>query len=829
MDVAKLSLQDLTDQQKNEETTKLRYITPVVLNKWEDINKVVMEYYFTDGRISIDEYNVAHRGKPKKVDYLLLYKDNILLALIEAKGLDHSADEGYQQAVEYARLLDVPFAYATNGVDLIEHDMITGLNRLMKMDNFPTADELWARYLVEKGISEEVEDIFTYPYYTTPTGKKPRYYQRIAINRTIEEISKGRKRLLLVMATGTGKTYTAFQIIYRFWKTRQKKKILFLADRNILVDQTMRNDFKPFADAMVKIEGKKIDTSREIYMSLYHQLKLGETDYYKQLPRDFFDLIVIDECHRGSASSESNWHEILEYFSSATQIGLTATPKDEGLDEAYQEEADAKVELDKARNSRNSKAIAAATKIYQKAVDNRIKVETHSNIFYFGNPIYTYSLKQGIEDGFLAPYKVLSVELDIDKFGYLPPEGTVDVEGNPVEIRLYTQEEFDRTIVVEERRKLVAKRISDYLKDNDARYAKTILFCEDISHASEMKRLLENENAVLVAEDPRYIMQITGDNDEGKAQLENFIDPTSKYPVIAVTSRLMSTGVDAQTCENIILDRRVGSMTEFKQIIGRGTRIKENYIVDGEERSKMYFSILDFRRNYLKFNDPEFDGDPVTATTVPEGNPFPKPPVKPDPPKNPPVNPKGKKARVNGVDVEIVDEFVQYLDENGNLIKQNLTSCIRNNIIAQYPTFEDFKAAWLLAKDKARFALELLLDIDWSNNFRVQYGYTVDDFDIVAKFGYDIEPPMSKHQRTLSAAIIKYLDQFNDEQKTVLNLLLDAYVESSFTNLKDIKRIFSQAKFTDLGYTPLSAIKKVFGTKEKYFAILNEIENKLYE
>lgn len=829
IEVQKLTSQDLAGQQANEETTKLRYITPVIQKQWQDVEKIVMEYYFTDGRISIDEYNVAHRGKPKKVDYLLLYKDNILLALVEAKGREHSADEGYQQAVEYAKLLDVPFAYATNGADLIEHDMITGLSRTMQMANFPTPEALWDRFLTEKGFSKSVEDTLVYPYYTTPTGKKPRYYQRIAINRTVEGIANGKKRLLLVMATGTGKTYTAFQIIYRFWKTRQKKKILFLADRNILIDQTMRNDFKPFTDAMVKIEGRHIDTSREIYMSLYHQLKAGEADYYKQLPRDFFDLIVVDECHRGSASTESNWHDILEYFSSATQLGLTATPKDEGLDEAVQAELDAKAALDEAKSTRNAAAIAKATKVYQKAAEARTKIASHSNIFYFGNPIYTYSLKQGIEDGFLAPYKVISVELDIDKTGYTPEPGTVDVDGNSVEIRLYTQDDFDRNIVVEERRRLVAKRISDYMKDNDSRFAKTIVFCEDISHAAEMKRLLENENADLVAEDPRYIMQITGDNEEGKAQLENFIDPTSKYPVIAVTSRLMSTGVDAQTCENVVLDRRVGSMTEFKQIVGRGTRIKETYTVDGEEKSKMYFSILDFRRNYLKFNDPEFDGDPVTVTTVPEGNPFPKPPIKPDPPTNPPHVETGRVARVNGVHVEIVDEFVQYLDENGNLVKQNLAACIRNNIITQYPTFEDFKAAWILAKDKARFALELLLDIDWSDNFKIQYGYSVDDFDIVAKFGYDIEPPMSKHQRTLSAAVIKYLDQFNDEQKKILNLLLDAYVESSFTNLKDIRRIFSQEKFTDLGYTPLSITKKVFGTKEKYYAILNEIESKLYE
>lgn len=823
-------------QQQNEETTKMKYITPIILERWQDIDKVLMEYNFTEGRISVDEYNMTHRGKPKRADYLLLFRDNLPLAIVEAKGTDHSADEGYSQAVEYARILDVPFAYSTNGDDLIEKDMISGINKNMKMKDFPTIDELWERYQKESNLTKEQVDIYSFPYYVTATGKKPRYYQRIAINRAVKSIVEGQQRLLIVMATGTGKTFTSFQIIYRFWKTRTFKKILYLADRNILIDQTMRKDFKPFADAMEKIDNKNINTSKEIFLGLYQQLKTGRRngeeghDYYKQLPRDFFDLVIIDECHRGSASKDSNWHEILTYFKSAVQIGMTATPKDGGIQDAIKAEEEARKDYNDAVASNDTRLIEQAKKNVEKAIVRREKAESECNAMYFGNPIYTYSLKQGIEDGFLAPYKVLSVDLNIDKYGYYPPKGTKDVNGEPIEDRLYTQADFDRKIVVVERRELVAKRISDFMKINDMRYAKTIVFCEDIPHCQEMVRLLENENKDLVAEDSRYIMQITGDNQVGKEQLDNFVDPSSKYPVIAVTSRLMSTGVDAETCEIVVLDRIIGSMTEFKQIIGRGTRIKQEYECDGEEKSKMYFTILDFRKNYLKFNDPAFDGTPVTITDVPEENDFPKPPIKPNPetPPQPPATPH-RVARVNGVDVTIVGEDVQYLDLDGNLVTQNITSCIRNNIITQYPDFESFKAAWLLANDKARFASELLLGIEWGSGFKTKYGYTVDDFDIIAYMGYDIEPPMSKHQRTQSLAIANYLDPFDDDKKEVIRLLLDAYAETNFTNLRDIKNIFSQPQFTEIGLTPLKAVKQVFGEKDKYFKCLNEIENKLYE
>ena len=830
--MAFLDPNDLLAQQKNEETTKLQLITPIIEAKWGNKDKIVMEYKYTAGRISIDEYNVAHRGKEKKVDYLLLWKDNILLAIVEAKGQDHSASEGYQQVIDYATDLDVPFAYATNGIELIEKDMITGINKHMAIADFPGPDELWSRYLSEKGFNSDSEAVITYPYYQTMGGKKPRYYQRIAINRAVEHITKGNKRALLVMATGTGKTFTAFQIIYRFWKLRMAKKILFLADRNILVDQTMRKDFAPFMEAMVKFDNDKIDTSKDVYLALYQQLKSSEKDYYKSFPRDFFDLIVIDEAHRGSASEDSSWHEILTYFSPAIQIGMTATPKDGGIEEATMNEeyVAAKLTTALANNPNNFTLIANLRKEFEKAHKLRIKLEENSNMAYFGNAIYTYSLKQGIEDGFLAPYKVISVELDIDRDGYTPPAGKTDVDGNPVEQRTYTQEEFDRKIIVDDRRQLVAERITEFMKVNDMRYAKTIVFCESIEHARDMVQRIENLNADLVAENPRYVMQITGDNDVGKAQLDNFVDPSSKYPVIAVTSRLMSTGVDAETCKIIVLDRTIGSMTEFKQIIGRGTRVKEKFECDGEEDTKMYFSILDFRKNYLKFNDPSFDGDPVTVTLVDPDKPFTPPPVKPTTPVNPTPPKPNRIARLNGIDVEIVGEEVRYLDQNGHLVSENLDMCVRNNIQAQYPTYEDFKQAWKIANDKARFANELLLDDgdSWVKSFKIRYGYLVDEFDIIAYFGYDIEPPMSKHQRTQNTEVVKYLSMFDSDKRDILRGLLDAYADTSFVNLKDIKTTFSHDRFKKYG-NPLAVMKKYFGTKEKYYAVLKELEKRVYE
>lgn len=816
----------------SEETTKMRYITPVIQKRWGDVQKILMEYYFTDGCIAVDDNNSVHRGKQKFADYLLLYKDNIPLAIVEAKALDHSADEGYSQAVDYARILDIPFAYATNGDDLIERDMLLGVNKSLKMKDFPTMQSLWDRYIEEVSMSQDTVALYTFPYYVTSTGKRPRYYQRIAINRTIKAIAEGKKRVLIVMATGTGKTFTAFQIVHRFRETKVFKKILYLADRNVLVDQTIMKDFKPFGNAMEKISNRKINTSREIFLGLYQQLTDGEKDYYTQLPKDFFDIIIVDECHRGSVSPESNWHGILSYFTSAVQIGMTATPKEGGVAEAMRAVEEAQADCNVAFAERDMVKLEKCKKVLAKAQEDLGKAEKECNASYFGNPIYTYSLKQGIEDGFLAPFKVLSVELNIDSEGWRPPAGMRDANGKPVEDRVYTVEDFDRKIVVAERREMVAKRITEYLKTNDMRYAKTIVFCEDTQHCREMVRLLENENADLVKEDSRYIMEITANNDIGKAQLDNFIDPSSKYPVIAVTSRLMSTGVDAETCELIVLDRMIGSMTEFKQIIGRGTRIKEKYECDGKEKTKMFFTVMDFRKNYLKFNDPEFDGKPINVTSVSPNNPF--PPRRTDGnkggshPVGEPSN--GRKiVRVDGVEVTIIGESVQYYDADGKLVKEDGLSCVRNNILMECPTYEEFYEKWISTKDKTSLGRTLLLGFDYEDSFRKKYGYAVDVFDIIACIAYGVEISVSKQQRTMSPAVLSYLEMFDDETKEIMKLLLLAYVETNFNNLRDIRNIFLQSRFRKLGLTPLKAINNVFKGRDAYLKCIDELENKLYE
>ena len=757
-----------------------------------------MEYCFTDGRVNIEGDKVS-RGEKKKADYLLLFKDNIPLALVEAKGVDHSAMEGYQQVVEYADILDIPFAYTTNGFDLIEEDMIIHKNNdKLKMQDFPYPEELWNRYILEKNLTEDEVRLINQPYYIDASKakpKKPRYYQRIAINRVIDAIAQGKNRMLLVMATGTGKTFTAFQIVWRLWKSKSKKKILYLVDRNALADQTMQKDFKPFVDAgvMVKMKSANIkkDTAYEVYTALYQQLKNKDKKYYKELPPDFFDMIIVDECHRGSADLDSNWHEILEYFDSATQLGLTATPKE---------------------------------------------TEDVSNINYFcaetgDKPLYTYSLKQGIEDGFLAPYRVISVKLNIDKEGYRPPAGKLDIEGNPVEDRVYTQKDFDRIIVVEERQEIVAKRITDYMKENDCRYAKTIVFCENIDHADAMVLKLKNLNSDLVQENSKYIMKITGDDEIGKAELENFTDPNSKYPVIAVTSKLMSTGVDSETCELIVLDKSIGSMTEFKQTIGRGTRINENFTIDDEKKSKLHFTILDFRSNYHQFEDPEFDGEPVAVMEVGEKDLFPKgSPQKETNGANEDKD-KGKskgrihKVKVNGVDVTIDGEEVRYTDENGKLIKQNIDSCVKNNILSQYPQYNDFYMAFKSSDKKDAFSEELLIEASYVKKVRETVGYYIDKFDIIGLVGYK-KPPLSKEERLQKVYDTGILNELEIEKRDIRSCIYNddynIYFQRSVSvirtkiNNKYLKKVF------DSPFVQQFMINKATGTAQKGF-YLNQL------
>src|SRR3569832_593809 len=560
---------------------RTKFITPAIVGengeKWDVMTQLREEIYFTKGRVIVRGKTVK-RGEAKKADYLLYYKPNIPIAVVEAKDNNHSVGAGMQQALEYAEILDVPFAYSCNGDAFLEHDR-TGANGIVEreipLDQFPTPEELWARYRQAKGYSPDQETIATQDYYDDGSGKMPRYYQLNAINRTVDAIARGEDRLLLVMATGTGKTYTAFQIIWRLWKSGAKKRILFLVDRNILADQTKTNDFKPFGQAMTKITNRSVDKSFEIYLSLYQAVTGTEEErnIYKQFSPDFFDLIIVDECHRGSAAEDAAWHEILTYFSSATQIGLTATPKE---------------------------------------------TKEVSNIQNNNDPIYTYSLRQGIADGFLAPYKVVRIGLDRDLDGWRPEKGKTDKYGNEIEDREYNETEFDRNLILEKRTQVVAAKVTEFLKAT-ARYAKTIVFCENIDHAERMRQALVNANADLAAANKRYVMRITGDNDEGKAQLDNFIDPESTFPVIATTSQLMSTGVDAQTCHLIVLDKRINSMTEFKQIIGRGTRINEDY-------NKFFFTIMDFKRATARGAGPAFDGEPVQIYEPGPG----EPPVPPD-------------------------------------------------------------------------------------------------------------------------------------------------------------------------------------------------------
>lgn len=796
-------IDDIDEQTRNEENTKLKYITPELIKKWSaEGDQIVMEYCktaFTDGQILVDSDGTVTRGERKKVDYLLLYKYNLPLALVEAKGIDHDVHDGVSQAIEYAKLLDVPFAYASNGKCFHEEDMAMGTNREFPMNEFPTSDELWERYKKNNNISDEQNSLITVPYYQGTDGRKPRYYQRNAINRCIDRIAKGQQRLLLVMATGTGKTFVAMQIIYRLYEAGKKKKILFLVDRTSLAAQTF-DDFTAFhkMNNMVRIgdhinlrteEDVKKLSSYEVFISLYQQLKSGRSededdrnpddeptadkDYYKLLPPDFFDLIVVDECHRGSLNEEKSWHEMLEYFGSATQIGLTATPK---------------------------------------------QTNSGSNLEYFGDPVYVYSLKQGIADGFLSPYVVMAHELDIDRDGYKPKKGEKDIHGKPLEDRVYLMPEFDRKLIIDERRKLVAAKITEFLKEHD-RFTKTIVFCETEEHAGAMRDYLANENADLMKEsNQRYVMRITANDQAGKDQIKNFSSTSQKYPVIAVTSKLLSTGVDTKTVGLIVLDKTIGSMTEFKQTIGRGTRIVEKYQFENEteERTKTHFVIMDFRQNYKKFDDPDFDG---IVDVVPGGTAV-------------PLNTKTKKKReifrIKGVDVELIDTSIRYLDDNMNLVREeSVESCVRKNVEDLFPTFEDFYATWSKLDSidvKDGLLMDLLISEKVVAKLREIVGKEVDLYDLVCHFGYGKTIPSKQERVNKARELIKHL---NPEQQKIMNLVIDLYKETDFSNLKTID-IFGMPYFQQNGYSYKTAVKTL-GGEAAYETIILEIEKELYK
>lgn len=764
----------------SEEDIKIKYITPAIQkSNWDIQTQVRCEYYYTAGKMNVRE-NVATRGKRKFVDYLLSYKSNLPIAIIEAKDNNVTEAHGIQQAIGYAVDLDIPFAYSSNGSKFYEHDRLTGKERELSMEEFPTPEELWNRYVEEKELTEEQLKVITEPYYFMSAYKTPRYYQRIAINKTVEAIAKGQKRILLVMATGTGKTFTAFQIIHRLYKSGSKKKILYLADRNILIDQTMQNDFKPFQKVMTKVENRNMDSSYEIYMSLYHQLRSSEAQIYKQFKPDFFDLIIVDECHRSSARDDSNWHEILTYFNSATQIGMTATPKE---------------------------------------------TNDVSNINYFGEPIYTYSLKDGIEDGFLAPYKVIKVSLDKDLEGYRPEKGKLDEDGYEVEDKEYTIHDFDRTIVIDERTQVVAKRITEYLKATD-RYSRTIVFCVDTEHALRMRNALANENAEMMQQNPNYVVRITSNDMEGKNKLDDFIDANTVYPVIATTSKLLSTGVDTKTVKLIALDEDIQSMTEFKQIIGRGTRLYES-------KGKEYFTIMDFRNNSEKFADPNFNGPAEMVLDVDGGDgKEPKIPKsfgiddnKPNLPISGDVDDEGfKKVYINGVDVSILNETIKYYDADGKLITESIMEYSKKNLKRMYTNYEGFEQEWLRADSKKEFVEFLLGEGVMVDALFDKVNDNVDIFDLLSNVAFDKEV-VPKEERVEKAKESEEISQYTESQKNVIDEILNVYQNKGVLELENI-RLLEVKNFNKFG--GLVPIVNLFGGKEKYLNMINNVKRLLY-
>ncbi|WP_413171511.1 EcoAI/FtnUII family type I restriction enzme subunit R [Anabaena azotica] len=775
---------DFDKKALNERDICTKYITPAIVQTagWDLHTQIREEFTFTAGQVYV-RGKMTHRGESKRADYILYYKPNIKIAVIEAKDNNHSVGSGMQQALKYAEMLNIPFVYSSNGDAFLEHDRTVTSGRITReipLDKFPTPAELWQRYCQWQNIDHELEPIVTQSYYDDGSGKSPRYYQQIAINRTVEAIAKGENRILLVMATGTGKTFTAFQIIWRLWKSKTKTRILFLADRNILIDQTKTNDFKPFGSAMTKIKNRQVDKSYEIYLALYQGVSGTEEskNIYKQFSRGFFDLIVIDECHRGSAADDSAWREILEYFSAATQIGLTATPKE---------------------------------------------TKDVSNIDYFGEPIYTYSLKQGIEDGFLAPYKVVRIDIDKDLEGWQPAPGELDKYNQLIEDKLYTQKDINRTLVIENRDILVAKKITEFLKATN-RFDKTIVFCEDIDHAERMRCALINENSDLVSQNRKYIMRITGDDEQGKAELDNFILPESPYPVIVTTSKLMTTGVDAQTCKLIVLDKNIGSMTEFKQIIGRGTRINEEFY-------KKYFTIIDFKKATKKFDDPDFDGEPVQIYEPKTG----ESPVPPDDdgssdngdniddlPK------KSGQKRVKfvpvGVDAAIISERTLYYGKDGKLITESIKDYTRKTVQQEFTTLDKFLRRWSAAEKKQAIIQELNEQGILLEALAEEVGKDFDPFDLICHVAFD-QPALSRKERAKKVRQRDYFHKYSEKARAVLDALLDKYADEGIENIEDIN-VLKVQPIDKIG-TPIEIIK-LFGSKQKYLEALQELKNQLY-
>jgi len=816
-------------RQLTEQEIRTRYITPAIETAgWNLFTQVREEVTFTKGRIIV-RGKLVTRGQAKRADYILHIKPNLPIALVEAKDNRHALGDGMQQALTYATTLDIPFVFTSNGDGFLFHDRTgqsTPLETELALTAFPSPAELWDRYCRWQGLLPPQTATVLQPYHADSSSKEPRYYQRIAINKTIAAIAQGQNRILLVMATGTGKTYTAFQIIWRLWKAGRKKRILFLADRNILIDQTMVNDFRPFGAAMAKLstnaktieradgslvdlplavttganKQRRIDTAYEIYLGLYQAITGPEEaqKLYREFSPDFFDLIVIDECHRGSAADDSAWREILDYFASATQIGLTATPRE---------------------------------------------TEYISNIHYFGPPVYSYSLKTGISDGFLAPYKVVNIHLDVDIEGYRPAPGELDKQGRAIDDRLYNQQDFDRELVIDERTRRVAQKITQFLKESGNRFQKTIVFCVDTEHAGLMRQALINENADLVQQNERYIMRITGNDPDGVAQLDNFIDPESTYPVIVTTSRLLSTGVDAQTCRLIVLDRMINSMTEFKQIVGRGTRIHE-------DTKKYYFTLLDFRKATHHFDDQDFDGPPLQRYVPSADDPITPPDAVPPPaadedplPPSPGAdetivdNPTAAAGRLNpradtptkyyirGNPVTILAERIEYLDENGRLITESLRDYSKRTIHNHFASLDAFLRRWHSADRKAAIVDELAEEGLLLEPLAEEVGKDLDPFDLICHVAFD-QPPLTRRQRAAQVRQRDIFSKYGAQARAVLEALLQKYQDEGVVTGLDDAQILKISPFSTLG-TPVQLLK-TFGGRGGFEAAVHELQNALY-
>ncbi|MES0489321.1 MAG: EcoAI/FtnUII family type I restriction enzme subunit R [Leptospirales bacterium] len=761
------------------------FITPAIQKAgWDPLRQIRREVPLTPGPVIVrGNLSARNKSKIKFADYVLSWEPDIPVAIVEAKINKYTVSHGMQQALGYAKIQDLPSAFSSNGDAFASHNKTAGENEDIEtqfpLEEFPPPEELWKRYKKYRGIEDEAQELVVQPYHVEIGGKEARYYQVDAINRTVECVAKGQKRVLLVMATGTGKTYTTFQIIWRLWRAKVVKRVLFLADRNALIDQAFNNDFSPFGSVMTKIKNRKIDPAYEVHLGLYQAITGPDEEdkIFKNVSPDFFDMIVIDECHRGSANDDSAWREILDYFSDAVQVGLTATPKE--------------------------------TKYV-------------SNITYFGEPIYTYSLKQGIEDGFLAPYKVIRIDIDKDIYGWNPPPGMVDDLGKLIEDRTYTQKDMDRILVLNKRTKLVAERVMKFLRATDL-FSKTIIFCEDIDHADRMRAAITNVAGQLAIDNPRYVRRITGDSPEGKIDLDDFTDSESKYPVVVTTSELLTTGIDAKTCKLIVLDKSIGSMTLFKQIIGRGTRIEE-------EQNKFFFNIMDFKQATKHFHDPLFDGEAVVIYEPGDDD----DPVPPDP-----GYPEGGddfgevheptpvyKVRVSGVEAKIIAERIEYMDSEGNLVTESYKDFSRNHIQSEFASLDKFIQQWNLADKKQVILDELEKHGVVLDKLAEEVGKQFGDFDLICHIAYD-KPPLTRKERANNVKKRNYFTKYADKARAVLDALLDQYADDGVSALESAS-VLRLKPFNEIG-TPTEIIKNIFGGKDSYENAIRELEQELYK